>query len=146
MRRTGVVLALGALSFVCSPAAPALAQAAKSTRGTVTAIANDSITVKVADHDMTFSVDGKTSVQAVGAGTKMAAAVKAGQAGPKLADVIKVGQPVEVTYHDTAGTMHATRIHGVASVGDGGVAAAKSSNGTVQSVSATSLTITGSSG
>jgi hypothetical protein len=144
-----VALALGIVAVVFSPPTLALAQAAKTARGTVTALAADSVTVKVADHDMRFSVDGKTNVEATGAGTKARAAQRAGQPGPKLTDVIKVGQPVEVTYREMSGAMHASRIRGVASAGSaagGGAAAAKSSNGAVTSVSPTSLTITGSSG
>jgi hypothetical protein len=143
-----VALALGIVAVVFSPPADAVAQAARTARGTVTAAAADSVTVKVADHDMTFSVDGKTTVEAVGGGTKARAAEKAGKPGPKLTEVIKVGQPVEVTYHDMSGTMHASRIRAVSTAGAAaaGGAAAKSSNGTVQSVSPTSMTISGSSG
>jgi hypothetical protein len=140
-----VALALGILAVVFSPPADAVAQAARTARGTVTAAAADSVTVKVADHDMTFSVDGKTTVEAAGGGTKARAAEKAGKPGPKLTEVIKVGQPVEVRYHDMSGTMHASRIRAVSTAGAGG-AAAKSSNGTVQSVSPTSMTISGTSG
>ena len=149
MRRMCVALALGFLAVVVVSPTDAFAQAAKTARGTVTAMAGDSLTIKAADHPMTFSVDGKTTVQAYGAGTKNRAAQVAGQPGPKLADVIKAGQAVEVTYHDMGGTMHASMIRAVSSAGAGaagGAAAAKSSNGTVQSVSATSMTISGSSG
>jgi hypothetical protein len=160
MKRTYVALALGILAGVFSPPANAFAQAAKTARGTVTAIAPDSVTVKVADQDMKFTVDGKTTVEAHGATAKTRAAQKAGQTGPTLADVIKVGQPVEVSYQDMNGTLRASRIRAVSSVGSGATggaatgtaatsgtaAAAKSSSGTVQSVSPTSMTINGSSG
>ena len=120
---------------------------AKTARGTVTAMAADQITVKVANVDMTFSVDSKTSVTAVGAGTKDRAAQKAGAPGPKLGDVIKVGQAVQVSYTDMAGKLHAGSIRAVASAGsDPSAPGAKTSSGTVQTVSATSLTVAGSSG
>jgi hypothetical protein len=138
-------LALGILAVVFSPPNNALAQATKTARGTVTALAADSVTVKVADQDMKFVVDGKTTVEATGAGTKSKQAQQTGMSGPKLTDVVKVGQPVQVTYHDTNGTLHAARIRAVSSVG-GGPETAKSSNGIVQSVSPTSMTINGSSG
>jgi hypothetical protein len=140
-----IALAAGLLAGVFSPPTNALAQAAKTARGTVTAIAADSVTVKVADHDMKFAVDAKTIVEAMGAGTKAKQAEKAGMPGAKLTDVVKVGQPVQVSYHDLNGTLHAARIRAVTSVA-GGPETAKSSNGTVQSVSPTSMTINGSSG
>ena len=146
MRRTLVALSL-TLAVAGWPSTQALAQDAKTARGTVTAMAADTVTVKVANMDMTFTVDAKTSVEAVGAGTKTRAAQRAGAPGPKLADVIKVGQAVEVSYHDMAGKMHAAKIRAVSSPGSNPAApGAKSANGTVQSLSATSMTIEGSSG
>jgi hypothetical protein len=151
MRRTCVALALGIFALLVARPNDAFAQAAKTARGTVSAMAGDSLTIKAADHPMTFAVDGKTTVQAYGAGTKDRAAQAAGNPGPKLGDVIKVGQAVEVTYHDVGGKMQASMIRAVSSAGGGsaaggGAAAAKMSSGTVESVSATSMTITGSSG
>lgn len=146
MRKTLGAVAL-TLAVIGWSGSPALAQtaAAKTARGAVTALAADSVTVRVANVEMTFTVDGKTTVTAVGAGTKASAAQKAGMAGPKLGDVIKVGQAVSVSYHDMGGTLHAASIKAVPSPG-ANPAAAKSSVGTVQSVSATSMTISGSSG
>lgn len=148
MRQTIVALALtAAVAGWASPTALAQSAKAKTARGTVTAMAADSVTVKVANVDMTFTVDGKTEVVAAGAGTKGREAQKAGASGPKLADVVKVGQPVQVTYRDMGGTLHAARIRAMLTAGpDPAAPGTKSSNGTVQSVSATSLTISGSSG
>src|SRR5438093_7405667 len=148
MRRTFVALALGALVVAGWPATPAFAQPSQTARGTVTAMAADSINVKVQNVDMKFVVDSKTTVEARGAGTKSRAAQRAGQSGPKLSEVVKVGEAVEVTYHDMSGTLYAAKIRAVASPGPSSPAeaAAKSSNGTVKSVSATSLSISGSSG
>ena len=148
MRRRFVALALGALVVAGWPATPAFAQPTKTARGTVTAMAADSIGVKVQGVDMKFGVDSKTTVEARGAGTKSRAAQAAGAAGPKLSEVVKVGDNVEVTYHDMNGTLHAAKIRAVASAGPATAAEAapKSSNGTVKSVSATSLSISGSSG
>jgi len=111
-------------------------------------MAADSVNVKVQGVDMKFVVDGKTTVEARGAGTKARAAERAGQAGPKLGDVVKVGQAVEVSYHDMSGTLHAAKIRAVASPGPATAteAAAKSSSGTVKSVTASSLSISGSGG
>jgi hypothetical protein len=145
MRRMCIAFAAGILAGVFSPPTNAFAQATKTARGTVTAIAADAVTVKVADHDMKFAVDAKTTVEAVGAGTKAKRAQTAGMPGPKLTDVVKVGQPVEVSYRDMNGTLQAARIRAVSSVA-GGPETARSSTGTVQSVSPTSLTINGSGG
>ena len=153
MKRMCIALALGTLALVVARPADALAQAAKTSRGTVTAMAGDSLTIKAADQSMTFAVDGKTTVQAYGAGTKDRAAQAAGKPGPKLSEVIKVGQAVEVTYSEAGGTMHASMIRAVSgsaaaagAASGGSAAAAKTSSGTVQSVSAASMTISGSSG
>jgi hypothetical protein len=149
MKRSLIVLALGALAVAGWPTKQLLAQETKNARGTVTALAADSVTVKVGEQEMKFSVDGKTSVEAVGAGTKAKKAQAAGQPGPKLSEVMKVGQPVAVSYTDMGGTLHATRLRAIASVGasGGGVATdTKTANGTVKSIAATSMTISGSSG
>ena len=148
MRRTFVALALGALVVAGWPTTQAFAQDTKTARGSVTAMAADSITVKVQSVDMKFVVDGKTTVEARGAGTKSKAAQAAGMAGPKLGDVVKVGDAVEVSYHDMGGTLHAAKIRAVASPGPATAAAAasKTSNGTVKSVAATSLSISGTAG
>ena len=142
MRPVVLALPLAVLAFVASSTST-LAQELKS-RGSVVAMAADSITVKVGATDMKFSVDDKTSVQAPGGGTKTRAAQAAGKAGPKLSEILKVGDAVEVTYTD-AGGRHASSIRKVSSPGSGGVPA-KNSAGTVTAVSASSLTIEGSSG
>jgi uncharacterized protein DUF5666 len=149
MKRRLIALALGVVVVAGWPTARLLAQETKTARGTVTALAADSVTVKVGDHDMKFGVDAKTSVEATGAGTKARQAQAAGQAGAKLTDVIKVGQAVEVSYHEMGGAMHAARIRAVSSAGASGgsmAAETKIANGTVKSIAAASMTISGSSG
>ena len=151
MKRTSIALALVALAAAGWPAAPLAAQESKMARGTVTSVAADSLTVKVGDHDMKFGVDSKTNVEAVGAGTKTRQAQAAGAPGPKLTEVVKVGQPVAVSYTETGGSNHATRIRAISTVGAAAGATAgpggtKTTSGTVKSVSATSMTISGSSG
>ena len=143
MRRT--LLALAVLAVAAWPATHAFAQDAKKVTGTVTAMAADSVSVKVANVDMKFAVDAKTTVEASGAGTKAAAAMKAGAAGPKLADVVKVGQNVEVTYHEMGGTNHAAMIRRVSSPGASPAASTRSS-GKVTAVAADSMSISGTSG
>ena len=151
MKRTSIALALVALAAAGWPAAPLAAQESKMARGTVTSVAADSLTVKVGDHDMKFGVDSKTNVEAVGAGTKTRQAQAAGAPGPKLTEVVKVGQPVAVSYTETGGSNHATRIRAISSVSatagaTAGPGGAKTTSGTVKSVAANSMTISGSSG
>jgi len=141
MRPLVLALPLAVLAFVSSPI-QSVAQESHS-RGTLTAMTADSITVKVANTDMKFGVDEKTTVQAPGGGTKSRAAAAAGKAGPKLADVLKVGDAVEVTYTDA--TKHATMIRKVSTPGTGGVPA-KTAMGTVTAVSSSSITIEGTAG
>ena len=154
MKRTLVALAVGALAVAGWPTTRLLAQETKMARGTVTALGAESVTVKVGTQEMKFNVDTKTNVEARGAGTATRQAQAAGRPGAKLADVVKVGQAVAVSYTDMGGTLHASRIRAVASVGTSGGAASdtkpasesKSANGTVKSIAANSMTITGSSG
>lgn len=138
------VLALSVLGWSVGLRA---ADETKKATGTVTAVAGDSVSIKVRDKDMKFSVDSKTVVQAKGAGTASRRAEAKGAAGPKLTEVVKVGDSVEVSYHDTNGTLHATQVRGVASAGAGSTSedkpAAKTARGTVKSVAANSLTVAG---
>lgn len=149
MRQTLFALPLVALAVFSWPDPQAMAQTPKTARGTVTAIGADSITVKVADHDMQFAVDPKTTIMTPGGGTKTRQAAAAGATGVKVADLLKTGENVEVRYTGSGGTMRATSIRTVSSAGTAGAspaAAAETTRGTVKSVSADSLTITGSSG
>jgi len=147
-----MVLALATLAILGWLSPPAHAQDTKSARGTVTAMAADSVTVKTATGDMSFAVDDKTVVEARGAGTKARAAAAAGKSGPKLSEVIKTGESVEVNYHDMGGKLHAARIRGISAASAAAAttttttASEKTASGTVKSVSATSMTISGSSG
>jgi hypothetical protein len=135
-------------------AAPGWAQETKSARGTVTAMAVDSLTVKAGTSELKLMVDAKTRVIAEGGGTAAREAQAKGATGPKFGDVIKVGQAVEVRYVESGGTMHATEIRRVASAGSGGgttsdqraAERSETASGTVESISASALTITGAGG
>jgi hypothetical protein len=148
MRR--MFLALAVTTLVAGwPTTQALAQDSSKTRGTISALGGDSITVKVRDQEMRFGVDVKTVVEARGAGTKGRQAEATGKAGPKLSEVVKTGDAVEVTYVDAAsGALRATRIRAIPSVGNTGDAKPSDmvSSGTVKSVAANTITISGSSG
>src|SRR5712691_1665255 len=145
----GVSVAL--LSVICWPTPYALADDTKVARGTVVAIAGSSLTVKVRDQEMTFTVDSKTFVEARGAGTKARAAQASGKSGPTLADVVKAGQSVAVTYHEMNGVRHASVVRALAAVsaGNGSLTSepeSLTSSGTVQSVAPNSITILGAGG
>lgn len=151
MRRTILRLSLAAFTLVGFISVSLAAQETKNARGTVTAMGADSITVKAGEREMKFTVDAKTVVTAEGAGTASREAAASGKS-LTLKDVVKVGNAVNVDYHETGGTMHATRIRRIASVGSSGGGTSDdrpvsdTAMGTVQSVSTSSLTITGSAG
>ncbi len=147
MRRIVLGLSLAAFSLVGWLPSPAAAQDNKTARGTVTAMAGDAVTVKAGERELRFTVTDDTVLTASGAGTASRQAASASKPGPKLSDFVKVGDPVEVTYRETGTAMVASRIRRVPSAGPGGGSTsddkAETSNGRVDSVSATSLTISG---
>ena len=81
-----------------------------TTRGTVSSVAQDSLTISVKGKDMTFSVDKSTYVQAKGASTMTSKKKAEGAPGPTIADLVHTGDSVTVLYHDMAGSMHATEV------------------------------------
>ena len=127
---------------------PATAQTSKEARGTVTAVSDSSLKVKVGAQEMTFAVDGKTAVLARGAGTATRTAQAAGASGIKISDAIKPGGAVIVQYTEAGGKMTATEVRAVSDAGGGGGAvsspgpASKSVTGKVKSATADSLVVT----
>jgi hypothetical protein len=152
MKRIPVVMAVVVLGSILAWSAPARAAQAstKTARGTVTAVAADSVSLKVQDKEMKFSVDSKTRVEAPGAGRATRDAKAAGEPGVKITDVVKTGGAVQVTYRETGGQMLAVNIRTIASAGAGSVSsdapATKIATGAVKAVSASSVTVTGSGG
>ena len=126
----------------------AMAQPTKSVKGSITAMAGGSITVKVADKDMTFAVDDKTHVVVPGGSTKTRGAQAEGKAGPALNELLKTGQAVEVSYHEQG--MHAATNRGIAAVPPPPPAApaakSQTTRGMVSAVSGNSVTIKGAEG
>ena len=123
---------------------PAHAQS-KTARGTATTVTDVSLTVRVSDTNMTFDVDGKTVVEAPGAGRQTRAAQAAGASGIKLSSAIQPGQAVIVTYREANGKNVATDIRRVTTAGSGGGAASdpvQNAAGSVKSVTARSLVLT----
>ena len=152
MSGTGFRFAIALLIVVGGGlASQAAAQETKSARGTVTAIGGDSITVKATERELKFTVDPKTVLTASGAGTAERKAEAAGKPGTlRLADFVKTGDAVEVTYQETGSTMRASSIKRVASAGSQGGSMSEerseSATGKVDSLSGSTLAISGSTG
>ena len=80
-----------------------------SVRGTITALAGNSITVKGADKDWTFSVDPKTAVVGTGLGTITRKFKEQGKS-PTITDLLSVNDKVVVNFKDATGTIRASEI------------------------------------
>ena len=144
MKYVPVVLA-GALALAVAAAPVRAADETKTAKGTVTAIAGDTVTVKVMDKDMAFKVDKDTDVIARGGSTATRQAQKLGLSGAKLTDIIKVGDGVEVHYKDVGGVMMATELRGGVAAGTGSIEepkpASKSATGKVTALTGSSITV-----
>lgn len=148
MRRTTSVLFVALLLVSGSLFYPVLAQGTKSARGTITAIAGDSVTIKTADQEMKFVVDAKTVLTASGAGTASRKAEASGKS-LSLTDFVKTGDTVEVSYQEAAGAMRATSIRptpGASPSSAAQTAKTETAQGTVESITKAMLTITGTIG
>jgi hypothetical protein len=128
---------------------PAAAQTSKEARGTVTAVTDSSLKVKVGAQEMTFAVDSKTAVLARGAGRATRDAQATGAPGIKIGDAIKPGGAVIVQYTEAGGKMTATEVRAVSDAGEGGGSVSttaappsKSVTGKVKSATANSLVVT----
>lgn len=152
------LIAMFGCAVLLAAAPAAMAQGTKTVRGSVTAVGNDSITVKVAGKDMTFGVDATTRVVTPGGGTKTRAAQDAGKKGPSLTEVVKTGQTVSIDYHEQG--MHAAAVRTIAATPSAAAAPAAEpsakpsaaapkaqvATGVVSSISGNSLTLKGKSG
>jgi hypothetical protein len=140
MRRTAVVVASALVTLFLSVASAVPQE--KWARGTITALAADSLTLDVNGQAMTFTVNSSTDVIAPGASTKTREAQKLTGKKPMLTDVVKVGDSVEVRYTESAGAMVATIVRGGVSARPGtSKEGAKRIEGTVTEVTGTSLTV-----
>lgn len=140
-----IVLVFGAFVGL----SPAAAQTSKEARGTVTAVTDSSLKVKVGAQEMTFAVDSKTAVLARGAGRATRDAQATGAPGIKIGDAIKPGGAVIVQYTEAGGKMTATEVRAVSDAGEGGGSVSttaappsKSVTGKVKSATANSLVVT----
>ena len=152
MQRVLLGVTFAVLSMISWSAPYALAEDMKVARGTVVDMGGNWLTVKVRDQQLKFAVDAKTIVEARGGSTKTREAAAIGKPGPKLNDVLRIGQAVAVTYHELNGSPHASHVRVVSSVATAGSSTSTSepeamlSSGTVQSVGANSITISGGGG
>jgi hypothetical protein len=114
----------------------------KEARGTVTAVTDTALTVRVKDMDMKFTVDNSTVVGAPGAGRATRDAQSKGAPGLKLTGLVKVGAGVVVVYREAAGALVATEIRDVPGATAGAAAPTSgTANGTVKSATDTSLVV-----
>ena len=147
MRRSNFLVCVAVVLVGGAFASRTIAQETKSARGTVTAMTADSLTVKAGERELTFAVDSKTVLVASGAGTAQRQADAAQKAGPTLASFVKTGDAVEVSYVESGGKMRASNVRRISSAGGGGGSTsderAENMNGTVESISSTTLAITG---
>jgi hypothetical protein len=124
---------------------PAAAQT-KEARGTAVAVSDSSLTVKVADKEMKFTVDAKTVVGAPGAGRATRDAQAKGETGIKLTNIVKTGSGVIVTYREANGAMVATEVRSVPAATAGSAAPSANSTSTatgkVKSATGSTLVIT----
>jgi hypothetical protein len=140
MRR--VLGVIGTAAIVLLVLTLAVGAQQKWVRGTVTAMAGDTITVKVGAADMTFTVDAATRVVGTGAGTADKKKREQGSA-PKLSDLVKVGDGVEVHYTAKGTANYANTIRrGVAPTEMKAAESGRSISGEVKDVSVTALTVT----
>lgn len=102
------------LSSPPAPAPPAGAASPsqpppQTASGVVTAVTGNSITIKASSGEMTFAVDDKTEVVAVGGTTKTSEMRAAGKK-PVLSDFVGKGDTLLVTYRDNAGAKTAYEV------------------------------------
>ena len=99
------VASIRQIAVVAAPADPS-AKALIAT-GTVASLTGNSLAIKTASGEMTFAVDNKTTITGTGMGTT-GRKLEAEGSKPTLSDLLKEGDTVSVTYHDAAGTNHAS--------------------------------------
>jgi hypothetical protein len=105
------------------PARPAEAQT-KEASGAVTAVTDTALTVRVNNNEMKFTVDNNTIVGAPGAGRATRDAQTKGAPGAKLSTLLKPGAGVIVSYTEAKGTLLATEIRMVPAAAGGGATGA----------------------
>ncbi len=82
---------------------------AETASGTVSSVSGNSLTVKGASGEWTFTVDEKTTVVGTGLGTAGRKLMAAGGK-PTLSEFVHEGDTVSVKYHDMGGMKHAASV------------------------------------
>ena len=116
----------------------------KEARGTITAVAERSVTVKAGAQELTFFADHETHLQ-VAREQKELEVAKAGSASLKVSDYFAPGTVVLVRYREEGGRHHALDIARVGSTGPGGGSISdpeKIASGKVKAVTPSQLTLT----
>lgn len=137
-----VMLAVGIIVAVLGVTGQAGAQT-KEARGTVSAVAERSITVKVAAQELTFYVDGETHLEVRRAAKELQQA-KPPTAKPNVSDFFAPADVVLIRYKDESGRHHALDIQHVASTGSGGGSISESeriASGKVKAITSSQLTL-----
>ena len=116
----------------------------KEARGTATNVTNSSLTLKVGDRDVFFTVDSSTNVEVNGAGHRTRQAGQAGATAPTLPELVKAGGAFLVTYREANGKNQAINVRAISTAGSDAGSTGESTQiatGDVKSVSAAALTI-----
>ena len=140
-----VILGVGvAVVGVIAGVRPADAQT-REARGTITRVADATLSIKAGTQELTFIVDSQTHLE-VRTAAKEVQQDQPGAPSPRVKDFFEVGQAVLVRYRESNGRNHALDISRVGSAGSGGGSVSeptKIAEGTVKSVTPSQLTIAG---
>ena len=137
-----VMLAVGITVAVLGSTSQAGAQT-KEARGTVSAVAERTVTVKVGAQELTFFVDSETHLEVRSAAKEFQQA-KPPTARPRVNDFFASGDIVLVRYREEGGQHHALDITHVGSTGTGGGSIsdpAKIASGKVKALTSSQLTL-----
>jgi len=137
-----VMLAVGITIAVLGTTGQAGAQT-KEARGTISAVAARSVTVKVGAEELTFYVDHETHLE-VRKEAKDLQQANAPSGKPNVNDYFAPGNVVLVRFQDVSGRHHALDIQRVGSTGAGGGSIsepARIATGTVKAITASQLTL-----
>jgi hypothetical protein len=140
-RKRLMILGVGPLIVgVLATVQPADAQV-REARGTITAVTENTLSMKAGAQEMTFVVDSQTRLE-VRASARDVQRAQPGQPSPRVNSFFEPGQAVLVRYREEKGRNHALDISRVGSAGAGGGSISERiSDGKVKTVTASQLTI-----
>lgn len=136
-----MILGIGAsIVGALAMAQPADAQV-REARGSITAVTDNTLTMKAGAEEWTFFVDGETHLE-VRRAERNVQREQPGRPSPRVSNFFQPGQAVLVRFREEKGRNHALDISRVGSAGGGSVSdAVKISDGKVKSVSPSQLII-----